>query len=107
MIPIALTDWPEAQIYSGTVLRFPAIAPYEDWVDFMLVVLPTQENALLVATGYKAGLVPQVLPPEAGPTGALDRDWLIANWSKWVFPPTPAQRVLVFRGYPSPGAESA
>ena len=52
----------------------------------MLVVLPSQQNALLVATGYKAGLVPQVLPPEAGPTGALDRDWLIANWTKWVFP---------------------
>lgn len=67
----ALTDWSEAQIYSGMVLRFPAIAPYEAWVDFMLVVLPSQVNALLVTTGYKAGLIPQVLPPEAGPTGAV------------------------------------
>jgi hypothetical protein len=101
MLSTALTDWPEARIYSGMVLRFPAIAPYEDWVDFMLVVLPSQVNALLVTTGYKAGLIPQILPPEAGPTGALDRDWLLANWSKWVFPSTPVDRVYVVRGYSS------
>lgn len=107
MFPKALSDWPEPRLYSGTVLRFPAIAPYEDWVDFMIVVLPSQENALLVATGYKAGLIPQVLPPEAGPTGVVDRDWLIANWTKWVFPPTRAERVLVLQGYSSPGPELA
>lgn len=89
------------------VLRFPAIAPYEEWVDFMLVVLPTQVNAFLVTTGHKAGLVPQVLPPDAGPVGAVDRDWLLANWAEWVFPPTAVDRVYVLAGYesvmPQPG----
>lgn len=86
-------------LYSGTVFRFPAVAPYEDWVDFMLVVLPAQTNALLVTTGYKAGLIPQQLPPEAGPTGAVGRDWLVANWNKWIFPPTPVHKVTVIEGY--------
>lgn len=97
----SLIDWPEALIYAGMVLRFPASAPYEDWVDFMLVVLPPQENALLVTTGYKAGLVPQVLPSEAGPVGAVSRAWLVANWSEWIFPSTPVEDVFVSRGYPT------
>jgi len=88
-------------LYSGTVFRFPAVAPYEDWVDFMLVVLPAQTNALLVTTGYKAGLIPQQLPLEAGPSGAVSRDWLVANWSKWIFPPTPVHKVMVIKGYRS------
>ena len=89
-------------IYSGMAFRFPAIMPYENWVDFILVVLPTQTNALLVLTGHKAGLVAQVLPPEAGPTGAIGRDWLLENWSKWVFPATPVERVWVL-----PNADSS
>lgn len=99
-----LVDWPEPRLYRGTILRFPAALPYEDWVDFMLVVLPEQENALLVASGYKAGLIPQVLPAEAGPAGAVHRDWLIANWAQWVWPATPVEAVLVLEGYgvPSP-----
>lgn len=101
MSATALTDWPDLKLYSGTVLRFPAVTPYEDWVDFMLVVLPSQTNALLVTTGYKAGLIPQQLPPEAGPTGAVSRDWLVQNWSKWVFPPTPVTKVMVIEGYTS------
>lgn len=95
MSAILLAEWPKAMIYSGTVLRFPAISPYEAWVDFMLVVLPAQDNALVVQTGYKAGLVAQVLPQEAGPTGAIGRDWLLDNWQTWVFPATPAQQVWV------------
>ena len=101
MSTTALVDWPEAMVYSGMVLRFPAIYPYEEWVDFMLVVLPSQTNALLVTTGYKAGLVPQVLPPEAGPTGAVSREWLLANWTKWIFSATPVQEVYVMQGYSS------
>lgn len=93
---------PQATLYSGTVFRFPAGMPYEDWVDFMLVVLPQQENALLVTTGYKAGLIPPVLPPEAGPVGGLSRDWLLANWREWVFTATRVEDVLVSDGYPTP-----
>lgn len=96
----------EPMIYSGMVLRFPAILPYEDWVDFMLIVLPNQSNALLVATGYKAGLVAQVLPTEAGPTGAIRCDWLIENWSKWVFPPTSVEQVYVLQAMQSQPVQS-
>lgn len=99
-----LSSWPDPMIYSGMVLRFPAVAPYEEWVDFMLVVLPGQDNALLVTTGYKAGLIPQVLPSGAGPTGAVSRDWLIANWASWVFPQTSVDKVLVLSGYEIPTA---
>lgn len=101
MSATALIDWPDSMLYSGTVFRFPAVAPYEDWVDFMLVVLPAQTNALLVTTGYKAGLIPQQLPLESGPSGAVSRDWLVANWSKWIFPPTPVHKVMVIKGYES------
>lgn len=102
MKAIRLTEWSEPSLYSGTVFRFPAILPYEDWVDFMLVVLPAQENALVVQTGYKAGLVAQVLPAQAGSTGAVARDWLVKNWTTWIFPATSVDQVWVL-----PAAQSS
>jgi len=101
---IRLADWPDSMIYTGMRLRFPAILPYEDWVEFMLVVIPDQENALLVDTGYKAGRIPQVLPPDAGPTGAVSCKWLMENWTKWVFPSTPPEQVWIVPAADPPSA---
>jgi Immunity protein 45 len=59
-----LTDFKEECIYRGTLLRLPGGYPYESFVDFMVIDLPG-DMALLVASGYKAGLIRQILPDEA------------------------------------------
>ena len=73
----------------GKVLRCKGSYPYEESVDFMIVELPDEKEnyALMVISGYKAGLVYSRLPGESIPAGndgyALGLDWLKSNWSKW------------------------
>ena len=87
----------------GTVLRFPAAWPYEDMVDFLVVSFP-DGCGLVVATGYKAGLIVVILPPQAMPDGqiALSTTWLAKHWTEWVWPPGDPTLVQVLHGYPAP-----
>ncbi len=80
-----LVDFKEDYIVRGALLRMPGGYPYESVVDFMVIELE-QRLALLVASGYKAGLIRQVLPKDAlvSTVNAISPTWLIENWSKWV-----------------------
>ncbi|SEP66218.1 Immunity protein 45 [Devosia sp. YR412] len=87
----------------GTVLRFPAAWPYEDVVDLIVVAFP-DGCGLVVATGYKAGLIVVILPGDAVPEGqiALSAAWLAQNWTRWVWPAGDAAEVRVLPGYDVP-----
>ena len=81
-----LTDFKNERIYRGTLLRLPGGYPYESFVDFMVINLHG-DMALLVASGYKAGLIRQILPDEAlvvSGAKAISHTWLIENWEQWV-----------------------
>ncbi|KAF0177183.1 MAG: hypothetical protein IV086_06955 [Hyphomonadaceae bacterium] len=100
-----LTDPAPEEIWRGAVFRFPARWPYEDTVDYLL----TDQNgdfALVVATGYKAGIIKLVLPDEAyAPregARAISRSWMISNWERWIYEECGARDVLVADGYPAP-----
>jgi hypothetical protein len=80
-----LVDTRDGVIWRGALLRMPGGGFYEPVVDFMVIEIEARLG-LLVASGYKAGIVRQVLPEEAleGPARALSRAWLIDNWARWV-----------------------
>jgi len=72
----------------GSVIRCAGTYPYEDYVDFMIIEYPCSQNvqyALMVDSGYKAGLIFAVLPEEANAIkgSGINIDWLKTNWSKW------------------------
>jgi hypothetical protein len=79
--------------------------PYEDAVDFLLVLEPSSPSGfqLVVATGYKAGHLLVSLPIEAKAPGnvhALAKSWLIQNWARWIYPKCPVEEVQVIERYP-------
>jgi len=85
----------------GDVIRCIGTYPYEDYVDFMLIEYPfnqINQYALLVDSGYKAGLIFVVWPEQAnnkeGP--GVNIDWLKINWSKWGYIDCPLEDVYVF-----------
>ncbi len=80
-----LTDFKEGYITRGALLRMPGGYPYEPVVDFMVIEWE-KGLALLVASGYKAGIIRQVLPKDAlvSTVNAISTTWLIENWSQWV-----------------------
>jgi hypothetical protein len=99
-----LTEWPEAQLSHGTVFRcLKAAWPYEATVDFMLIDYLESASgcALMVTTGYKAGLTLVLHPADAGARGVLSTRWLIEHWSEWAYPECPVTSVLVVRHYPA------
>jgi hypothetical protein len=89
---------------AGTILRFPGAYPYEAMVDFMVCDMAGQGHALMVATGYKAGLTALVLPEDASdrPGGPPLARWLSHNWRVWVWPECGPHEVEVFYGYAPP-----
>jgi Immunity protein 45 len=100
-----LTDPAPEEIWRGAVFRFPARWPYEETVDYLL----TDQGGgfvLVVATGYKAGIVRLVLPEDAyaarNGARAISRSWMIANWERWIYEDCGARDVLVADGYPAP-----
>jgi hypothetical protein len=101
-----LIDYPNNELSRGVVLRFPALWPYEDFVDALLVSLPdvNTEHTLVIATGHKAGLVLIHLPKESESrqSRSLSKQWLIDNWSKWVYPECRVEDVYIFEHYAPP-----
>jgi len=93
-----ITDYAQ-DLERGKILRCEL--PDGEVVELMLVHLAHQEGqpyALLNVSGYKAGLIYSMLPDasrsrEAG--YAVDRDWLIANWSSWGCFECPLERVYM------------
>ncbi|MDR9835623.1 Imm45 family immunity protein [Herbaspirillum huttiense] len=90
-------------ISNGAIFRAEAEWPYEEKVDFMLVDLPVAERnyAILVATGLKAGLVLVRLPEDASYEHGrgISRQWLVQNWSKWIYPECPVEKVMYLPRY--------
>jgi hypothetical protein len=96
-----LLDYSEEYIYRGMVLRCVGKWPYEDIVEF-LVCEPIDEDrgfVLMVATGYKAGLINVRLPQECIPPGnvrGLSTLWLKENWSTWGYTDCPIDKVYIY-----------
>jgi len=98
-------DLDPPDVWRGAVLRVPGTYPYESIVDFLIVNLPgTNDFALVVATGHKAGLVRGIFPSEARATGnkvAVSKVWLIANWERWVYDGCTAEEAWFLQNYPA------
>lgn len=81
-----LIDYKNKSIKRGTVFRLPAVWPYEEWVDFMVIDL-FETHGLIVSSGHKAGLILISLPIESASIEgrALSTEWLITNWAKSIY----------------------
>jgi hypothetical protein len=91
----------------GSILRCKGIWPYEELVDFMVIETPDEHRmiyALLVSSGYKAGIIYTKLPIESIPKEkigyAVDVKWLIENWTKWGYFSCPLEDVYVLENLP-------
>jgi len=78
----------KTNIQRGTILRCTGKYPYEKTVDFMLIEYPNdqmRQYALLVVSGYKAGLIFVVFPHEANDMerSGINSTWLTSNWLQW------------------------
>jgi hypothetical protein len=103
MKSIKLVDSKE-DLVRGSIVRCKGKYPYEDYVDFM-VIEQQGEYALLIISGYKAGLTFVVLPPESVPASnagyAIDIEWLKANWNKWGYIDCAVDEVyIIYRDVP-------
>jgi hypothetical protein len=92
----------ECNLVRGTVLRCKGFPPYESRVDFMIIELPQDDKllyALLVISGYKAGLIFSRLPKESIPVEnrgcAVSVKWLKSNWQEWGYADCPLQEVYI------------
>lgn len=96
---VPLTSYPEDAIYRGAVLRFPAKFPYEKTVEFLVFenLDKTPRYGLMVISGYKAGLTANILPEDSCSKDGMgiDTQWLIANWTYWVYKDIPPEKVLI------------
>ncbi|WP_417641821.1 Imm45 family immunity protein [Enterobacter kobei] len=95
-----LVDCKNKSIKRGTVFRLPAVWPYEEWVDFMVIDL-FETHGLVVSSGHKAGLILISLPIESASIEgrALSTEWVITNWAKWIYPECNVEDVYILDGY--------
>jgi hypothetical protein len=96
----------KSDLERGAVLRCFGGCPGDEIVDLMIVEFSLggkREYALMVVSGYKAGIIFVVLPEESycvdGGGAAINVDWLRQNWSKWGYVESPLEQVQVFRGF--------
>ncbi len=97
-----LIDCTSDAFQRGSVFRVLGKYPYEETVDFMVFETPEGDRrfGLMVTTGYKAGLTLVRLPAESNHgTRGLSKDWVIANWAKWIYPDCDVSQVAVYEGY--------
>ncbi|WP_111886117.1 MULTISPECIES: Imm45 family immunity protein [unclassified Acinetobacter] len=87
-----LIDFDEQFLQRGYLLKFKAHYPFEDEVIMMLAEAPDKDGlALITISGYKAGInCYQKLP-----VSEITKDWLISNWTKWVWPESKLEDVFV------------
>ncbi|WP_241609694.1 Imm45 family immunity protein [Rosenbergiella australiborealis] len=95
-----LIDYKNKFIKRGIVFRLPAVWPYEEWVDFMVIDL-FETHGLVVSSGHKAGLILISLPIESMATEgrALSTEWVINNWAKWIYPECNVENVNILDEY--------
>ena len=95
-----LIDYKYKSIKRGTVFKLPAVWPYEEWVDFMVIDL-FETHGLVVTSGHKAGLILISLPIESASTEgrAISTEWVITNWAKWIYPECNVEDVHIIDGY--------
>jgi hypothetical protein len=93
------------KIWVGSVFRTQADDPYENVVDFMVIENNQSPSnlSLLVTTGAKAGYILLNFPKEATHSDpnicAISKDWLVNNWTKWVYDKD-LKQVLYIANYP-------
>lgn len=95
-----LIDYKNKSIKRGTIFRLPAVWPYEEWVDFMVIDL-FETHGLVVSSGHKAGLILISLPIESASIEGrvLSTEWVITNWAKWIYPECNVEDVYILDGY--------
>lgn len=93
-------------IFHGAVIRCIGKWPYENIVDFMVLdgIDKDRGVTIIVASGYKAGLILVNLPKESeenngGYVRCLNAEWLRINWAKWVYPECGIENVYISDGY--------
>lgn len=99
---IRLVDLPSATIWHGNVFRVLGKYPYEQYVDFMVFETKSESRShgLIVASGYKAGLILVYLPVESSSVeGGVDREWVVSNWDKWIYPDCDVSDVYFIERY--------
>jgi len=80
----------------GTLIRFPSSYPFENEVIMMVSEAPNGNGlCLITVTGYKAGINCYQKFPESEVNSEIGADWLIQNWSKWVWPEGNVNDVLI------------
>ena len=97
-------------IPAGALLRCKGEYPYEPIVDFLVfdaIALADAGFGLIVASGFKAGLVRQIFPlASRGPHLAhgLQTRWLVENWAVWGYPECPVDQVAIREAFYHPAA---
>ena len=90
-----LIDFNEQSLQRGYLLKFKSHYPFEDEVIMMVCEGGHSQKGLITISGYKAGINMYVLfPEEANPDG-LSTEWLIKNWTQWVWPEGDVNSVFV------------
>ncbi|EKT4067898.1 Imm45 family immunity protein [Stenotrophomonas maltophilia] len=112
-LSVALLRWHPVQTITlhilqahGTVFRFPRVWPHEAMVDLMLFDNSDElhPHGLIACTGQKAGLILALLPPESGHPDlrGVRAEWLVSEWTHWIYPECPVGKVQVLRRYVAP-----
>ncbi|MDR2857738.1 MAG: immunity 45 family protein [Novosphingobium sp.] len=95
-------------LYRGSIFRLPGKYPYENIVDFMLIDYPVSGYGftIVVASGYKAGLIVCSLPIESFGSNpkikGVSGQWIKQNWAQWIYPEADINDVYLSKGYPAP-----
>ena len=103
---IKLIEYKIDTISRGCVFRFPAIWPYEKYVDLLVVDMQDDDSGygLVVSTGHKAGLILVRLPNEcvSEKSVSIKYQWILDNWDKWIYPDCNLEDVLILEHYSEP-----
>ncbi|MDC9591021.1 Imm45 family immunity protein [Xenorhabdus sp. XENO-10] len=105
---VKLIDYEQDGIGRGCVFRFPAVWPYEEFVDLLVINFPNPDkdtmHALVISTGHKAGSLLVELPKESELTNSvgLKKEWIISNWAEWIYPECDVNDVYIIRRYSPP-----
>ncbi|MGS1010518.1 Imm45 family immunity protein [Achromobacter anxifer] len=97
-------------IQRGNIFRVRGKYPYEEWVDFMVYEVPADDRGygLIVTSGYKAGSVVVHLPKESySESCGLNKNWVIVNWNKWIYPECDIMDVYLMDGYVVPSLDGS
>ena len=103
----SLIDVEDESLFRGNILRVPGKYPYEEFVDFMIFDTQSEDRryALIVTSGYKAGLILVYLPQESEAAGGgVNLKWLVSNWNKWIYPECDVSDVTLISRYDVVGA---